>query len=247
MRRWAWMLVMCWPCLVGGASRDFNGTTDLINIGSAANLDNHTALTYTAWVYVEGGGENNLGEIYTKSPAGGTTKQFRIENRGGAEQTNSLDMAIVTSGTSRQARAATDSLSFNAWHFVVTNWPGSSAPKLFIDGAEPPYATQTNGTGTDTSEANDSGIIGNRGNADRTFDGQMAYVSIHNASLSVVEQEELRYHALSIPNGIVAALPLWGNASPEVDLSGTGNAGTLTGTAESANGPPVMIGGYHSP
>ena len=36
--------------------------------------------------------------------------------------------------------------------------------------------------------------------------------------------------------------PIWGD-STEIDLSGKGNTGTVTGTTVDSSGPPVMFGG----
>ena len=71
--------------------------------------------------------------------------------------------------------------------------------------------------------------------------GLIAYGTIFASVLTVVEMAELMWKPASL-GGAQGYWPLWGD-STEIDLSGNGRTGTVTGSATSTDGPPVMFGG----
>jgi hypothetical protein len=87
--------------------------------------------------------------------------------------------------------------------------------------------------------------FGKRNDGSEPFTGAMADFGIWNVALSAAEFSALgKYGARPYTvraGSLVAYFPLDGLASPEPDLSGFVNNGTLTGTAKASTAPPLMM------
>lgn len=113
--------------------------------------------------------------------------------------------------------------------------------KLFLDGTEL-------GTPEDCERVKNDGSDGAWGDqvevqTSENWDGRIAYGQIYNRDLSLTEIQELRFNPSVIVSGFQVYHPLWGSDSPEIDLSGNGRTGTLAGTDEDFDGPPVFLAG----
>lgn len=163
----------------GGAS--FNGTTDLINCGSNASVDNikaASAFMISAWIKPTTVGESTAGGyILSKvSFAGFTGWIFNV-----------LDTAAIRffhyAGAVSVIRTSNNSsITYGSWQHVAITWDGSTTAAnvhIYVNGAEVGYATTTNGTSITSDAANDL-IIGNENTVVRTFDGLIDEVRISN-------------------------------------------------------------------
>lgn len=239
MKKLIW-LFLAWCLFFNGASRDFDGVGDIINCGSAFTfLDALTPKTMIAWIYPETLGESSAGRIgnwvNSAATAGGT---WRLDNTGG----NCMVFQHVGT-TTLLRRSSAGTITLNKWTAVAMTWDGSTTAAnvhLYIDLIEPSYQTTTNGVSLGVDGTTDF-IIGNITSGIRTFNGNIAYVQIFDVVLTNSEIRQATYIPGSITRGLVGYWPLWGTASPEQDLSGNGNTGTLTGTTENFNGPPVQL------
>jgi len=157
-------------------------------------------------------------------------------------------------GYTATARASNSSLVLNSWFFVAGSFlAGDSGPRLYKGSlsaavAEASYATRVAETGILVSDAAESSVLGNRVNADRTFDGVIEHVSVWDNALSLAQLEALRlrpyapFHRFATAAGVLINLkgywPLTESAAATcLDHSRNGNNGTVTGTTVGASAP----------
>lgn len=225
-------------------SRDFDGIDDLINVGSPSILDDlHGAdVTIGCWLNPRTTGEGGLGTIWDSGS--GNNSGFALLARdigAGAGDDDAYQISAFYSTTSMLVKSNNFEVSINAWQHLLFEIEFSlRRGRIFKNGLELTYATQTDGSGSVLSDAGENKIIGNRDLADRTTDGLLAELGVWTVRLSGDEK-------LALANGIspnqirrdqlVLYLPLYGAGSPEADLSGNRNNGSLTGT----------LSGNHSP
>lgn len=227
-------------------SRDFNGTTSLIHLGSPTLLNDMEPMTWATWIYPETTGESNLGRILAKQSGAGN---FTVWNLSATDTGMTLIVDYLL--TDLQVSSTTNSLTLNRWQHVAVTWTGEAeytGVRFYRDGNLLAYSTTQNGLGLRQSDATQPLFIGNRAAADRTFDGQMAHVHVFRRVLDVNEIKEIMQHPGMLASGVVASavtaglVGYWslGGMSPnEPDLSGNGHTGTLTTTPFSARNPPV--------
>ena len=223
------VVVLTTPAFAG-ASRSFDGN-DYIDLGAPASLD-ITNFSVCAWF--NGNSFASYSQIVCKTPITGTTRNFELSFDGASHLRGVFTQGVggykVTNGST--------ALSTGVWYFGCTAYDGA-ALKVYLNGVEDGTGAFSGSADTTTGSA----VIGRLGDlsADH-FNGKAAYVHIYNRGITQVEVTQLMYRPGSVTSGLVAYLPLWGVHSPEIDLSGTGNSGTVNGATESTDGPPVFIG-----
>lgn len=231
-----------------GSSRDYNGTTSVLSIGDASQIQNifSSGGTAMAWIYVNTTGENSSGRVFNKtngtssSPTAGWA--FAVRNGTTASDIDLQFLRKWSSSTGIPNWQINDVLFFDEWNYVGVTYSDSSTannPSFWVNGVNLGSGTeQTPPSGSAVSDATYTLHLGNSNNNDRTFDGLQCYYQIWNRILSESEIIESMYKPGSITENLVGYWPCMGD-SPERDLSGNGNTGTVTGTSISANGSPV--------
>lgn len=182
----------------GNAS--FNGTNSYINAGgnTTTDIDNlmgASGLSVSAWIYPTGLGENTNGTIIGK------------DNGTAAAPTNGWYLRLVSSNriefisdhvtTDLTVRSTNNAITLNAWNHIVLTWTGSTTAttaKIYVNGTEVAYGTQTNGAGARNSDASQDMIIGNNRVATlgRTFAGRIDEVYVFNGIVSATEISTLK-------------------------------------------------------
>ena len=219
-------------------ARIFNGTTDIVNCGSPSALDNIVPFTYAAWIKPNSAGETNYGSIFRKETSG-LRKALYVTVNG------TLGIYIDRATTDCQRESATSTLAFDGtWQFVAVTYDESAGAKLYKASltsalAEVSYGTtNNNGAGSTISDIGHALGIGNNAATDRTFNGALAHCSIYSVVLTLAEMNMIRYGLMPRRSSLKGWWPLYGTSSPEVDLSGGGSNGTVTGTTVGDH-PPV--------
>ena len=209
--------------------------------------------TVAAWIYPTGWGEGNYGRIWDKGTFRTAGWFFYLKND--AAPLASILLVIGATGEA-QATAVANTIVLNVWQFVAGTWVGTvgtNAPKLYrgtlsTPVAEVSYASTYLGSGTQGSDAALEGFIGNRGAADRTFNGPIEHPSVWDNALSLAQLDALRlrpyapFHRFATAAGTVINLkgywPLTESAAATcLDHSGNGSNGTVTGTTVGASAP----------
>lgn len=217
-------------------SRDFDGTDDTVDCGSAAGIDDLGPVTLCGWFKWDNYASSTLIRIalvkypryylYIGDGTAGQQGPFCVIYRNGLTD---YDSALAPDGN----------VSLGTWqHFTVT-WDDSRTPRaaMFKDAVAISSLTQTDGSGTVDTDAANSFTVGWDGFS-QAMDGKAAYVCMHNVILTAEEMRMQMLYPGSVRRGLKLFVPLWGG-SPEGDYSGGGNSGTVNGATVSGDNPPI--------
>ena len=231
-------LLIAWVLFTGAASRNFDGSNDFVNVGSAANLDNVSPLTLSVWMKPDGTGSAAGRLMYKQNTANGNGWMgFATDG------TNQLAFFRDTDGTNLRRDTVDNIFTDNVWQFVIATWGGSTAGtsiNIYVDGVVATYSL-TQGSGSALSDAVHPLYIGGQGGS-TTFGGELAFARFEDAVLSEVEREEIMWKPDTIISSTIGLWHLFGDAT-EPDYSKNSNSGTVSGSVVSIDGPPVMFGG----
>lgn len=215
-------------------ARSFNGNTDFIDVGNSATL-NPSTITVAGWGMVTGDNnafgfddrntiiardDNTLGRSFTLQFQGPSANQAIFQVNGGAGATKAF------------------TYTKNVWYHIAGTC-GAGGTNVWVNGV-----VGTSDTPTSAASTTGDTIIGERNYTsfqDRFF-GALADVAMWNVVLSSSDIATLAagLRPTYVQNAnLVGWWPLDGYASPETDLSGNGNNGTLTGTSR-VLGPPQL-------
>lgn len=238
-------------------TRDFNGTTDLINCASGSTIDDIWGATnggtFFGWIFPDTIGEANVGGITAKGNGGTVGWLFNLA------VTTKISLNSYRATTDGQWTQTNDDLVLDAWNSVSLLYDSAlttNDPTLVHNGT-----IQTVGSGlteaatpvgAQGSDAALNMFIGNfTASATATFDGYICECAYWKGyAMSTVRLQALSrgVNPLFVSETKPSAyLPIWGNDSPEFDLSGNNNDGTLTGTtAVAAHGATQHMSNYIS-
>lgn len=168
----------------------FDGTDDYVDAG--AFTDNMETLTVSAWIYRTGNCYGIAGSFWRHivSKGGDFQSAFRF-----ATDTCQIQFYWIYSGTSVDSRSsASDTIPLNVWKHVAATYDvnGDRKARLYIDGEEVSYASQTASTGTRQDNSAVNLYIGNATTGGtRFFPGKIDDVRIYNRALSANEIMQL--------------------------------------------------------
>jgi len=208
---------------------DFDAVDDVLVTG----LTSHATLrTYAVWAWRDGNGEGNLGRIFDKRISGGTEVElfyFRSGNYQYERLWTSLGTWTVTAP------------AVGAWnHLILTYDSGSTAndPVVYLNGSSVTVTETVAPSGT--LQTNTSGYhIGNRGAADRTWDGRICEFVVYDRILTAQEASILYLSGpYALPYNLSGYWPLYGVQSPEPDFSGNNRHATVVGSPARIDHPP---------
>jgi len=211
-----------------GKNLDFDGDNDYVDIDSSSNLDNQSSWTSTFWIYPTD--HNNLHRVFCKTNA---TCSYPNNNKLIFMDPSGRIMAnqgMEGSATDASSQTST-SLSLNAWtHVTVTFSQSDRYTRIFFNGLEQSYSTQTQGENVSISDDSSYNLtIGNRSSADRAVPGKIDDFRIYNRALTPSEISDLYNWA----PGPVGYWKLEETSGTRYDSSGYGNNLTDNNTVES--------------
>ena len=172
-----------------GMVLDFDGANDGVDVIPSVALDNVNTLTYSFWLYPQGWGVSSAGCVLMNIASGPnrTLKQIRLLNGSGEE---SIRVFINSDSTNGSSNAANSTIVLNTWQLITITFDvnGDKTIRIYKDGAETSYASQTAMTGTIDDDSAGQFIIGYEGFVgSRFFDGYIDDVRIYNRILSASE------------------------------------------------------------
>ncbi len=209
----------------------FDAANTVINMGSATAFDDLSALTAEAWIYPKSTGEGTFGRIIQKMTTAGNPGWIVMMTNSPSNSlrfdvdTDTVDLSVISSGSS---------ITLNQWNHIAVTWTGSLTATnvhLYINGKETGYSTQTNGTGSRTSDAAANLLFGNDSSSSRTFDGYIDTGRVFNYARTPA-QIAWSYNK-GLPIGYWKMDECQGTTIN--DASGNGNSGTLTIGASGSN------------
>ena len=219
-------------------SRTFGTTSDYLEIGSA--LVTTYPFTVACWFYsTNNTALQNLFAICDS--ALNTNQQWRLQLRGDVAG----DPLRVISRTTSQVNADTTiGYSLNTWQHACGVFASATDRRVFLDGGN----KGTNTTSNTPTGLNKTSIgLVRDSTPDSPMIGRIAEVVVWNIALSdaIVAMLAQRVHPYRIyPANIIAYWPIFGNSSPEVDLSGGGLNLTVVGTTLSDHPPVSPLFGF---
>jgi hypothetical protein len=162
-----------------GGALDFNGTSDYVGIPVDTALDNRTALTYCAWVYPR------VDAHWHVVDKGDGDKRLYSEGIG-----RTMDGRVRYSTVHAFSQSDSATLVLNAWQHVAMTWSvADNTTRMYRNGVQVSYATQTVGTGVIQDDSGYPFFIGVRGTllAGTFFSGLIDEVRIYSRALSAQE------------------------------------------------------------
>lgn len=178
---------------LGITGRDFDGTDDVIDLGSPTALDNifDGGGTYEAWVNLDTFGEEGEGKIIDRAY---TT--FLVSDRTAIRTyTKSIFFAKFFGGDNGEWMTGDNTLLASTWNHVAVTYNANSTanvPIFYINGAVSTRYQVTAPTGARDSDAGDTQYIGNNSAGSRAFDGKIGEVRAYSRILTLQQIQSNR-------------------------------------------------------
>jgi len=149
-----------------GQATSFNGTSDLVDFGSDASVDDVFSAggSAEAWFQADTAGEGSRGRLFDKGTWLLMTDDFNVTRT----------VSFIHAGAAQGTWAAPDnSITFGTWHHVIVNYDQSSSANdatMFLDG-NPVAVIERDTPSSPASDASSPIVVGNTSDQSRTFDG----------------------------------------------------------------------------
>lgn len=219
---------------------NFSSDSHYVNCGSAASLDNPTALTCLAWFYNTNGDTQDNCFILTKFKTSPDSYYTFVLGRQGQASGRRMAMEMARATTGLRAESTQNQWSNNTWHFgawVMDSAGANADQKLYIGSltaiaAEVSgYQTQRVGAGTLRDESTASLYIGNWDGSTPWWQpaGILAFVGLWRRALTLGEIQAQQFRPR--PTADCVLFMHLSNASTVPDLSGNANNGTVSGAS----------------
>lgn len=167
------------PAKIGKAINYNEGVR--LTCGSGSTMDDlpSTGLTAEAWIYPRDMGEFNWGAIINKSSDGANGWILAFDGT----TTNGLYFRSDHATTDLNVITTNNAVTLNRWNHVAVTWTGSTTAttaKIYVNGREVSYGTQTNGSGARASDASETLFIGEVNGQTNGFDGIIDQARVFN-------------------------------------------------------------------
>lgn len=165
-------------------SLDFDGTDDVVTVTNANTIDFDTGLvngvTFSAWVYANSDGENDVGEIFKK----GTGTYCRTDSESGG-----LDLQCgINLATTDPDENIADAFQANTWNHVVMTYNDDSDDnmEIYINGL-----LRATGDGSGAPAGTDTANLLIGGDTTANFDGLIDDFRVYNYGLTATQVQTL--------------------------------------------------------
>ena len=241
----AWLLALSLlvPCQPLGASRAFvAASSQRIDLANEANFDFERTDTFSlcAWVYPTA---NAFGNVMAKRVQGGNNEGWQFAIRNGTTNLKAELTLANDSSPSNQLlmRTTNEVVLLNAWNHLCFTYTGNSLPSgvtFYLNGTVTALSTIANTLSASILNNVGAQIAANGGSGSPSnfLSGRVAEARVYNITLIANEVATIKI-GRAYTRGLVAHLPLWAAQSTEIDLSGNGNNGTVTGATAADHAP----------
>lgn len=225
----------------GAASRSFDNSNDRVDFGDPADghLDFGTGdLSIYIWVitadtdsFVLSKRANSTAVGYEFLVGGGSTAGDMYFRYGGATTGSNYTYSDPAGTTT-------------TWVNMIGVLKYGTSATYYLNATQSSKGMQFNTVSPGSTSSTTALAIGERGGGDGDYSGLAAYAIVMSfaANADYIRTEIFWLPEMAAAFGSVRLFaPLWGD-SPELDFSGYGTAGTVTGATTSSDGPPVMFG-----
>ena len=168
-----------------GQALNFDGSNDLVNVGSGSSIDNLDVFTYAGWIYVKVFPANSGTLLFQ-----GNDRICDVDNRGGVSGDKTLRL-FVNRTTDTNIIAADNLFVANTWYHVACVFDLNGTNRLYINGSEPSLGTDTQGSGAIADDPADDVFIGANSTEGNPFNGLIDEVRVYNRVLNADEIKRL--------------------------------------------------------
>ncbi|UCD28529.1 MAG: LamG domain-containing protein [Planctomycetota bacterium] len=220
-------------------ARENQNFGDQLTISNPSELQNLDPFTFACWLYMKNpyGISATYPRIYeTDDSADNVARNLFFNNQ------SKLCLQVKRNTTNAIAVSNANPVSYTIWTHVLATFDSTDVPRMYLNGAEISYSSQTGGSGTLKTESGGDLAFMNSVVINSTLNGRMAEVGFWNRLLSSAERTNLaanKWSPMLIPSGLVGAWRLLGDDSPEPD-SVYGNNAAVTGSIK-ADHPPGIV------
>lgn len=236
--------------LVNGAN-----TSDAVNVGSGATLDNRDPFTVLMWINPSTITNNRV--LWAKDTTSSLQKVLVFVTGG------FLQLIILRASVASSFVSSNNALPTNQWRFIAVTYNSANgageAGNIYVGSLATPavectYSTATNGSGLLTTDATGDMRWGNGfvGNATivSAMQGRMAYGAFFGVELGLADIRDYQFTPRAHLRQGISALDCHefgvGGTGPQLDFSGNGNTGTVTGAVKGL-GLPLIVPPLYRP
>lgn len=217
--------------LFGGA------TSDRVNFGSGASLDDMTAWTWILWMYPTSDTGN---QSFIGKGTGADVGRKNLERR--AADVNDYSFFAFRSGVDALAETTGVNRPLNAWKYVAMGYDDSDGPRIYHGdlstlAVEASYTTRTVGTGVIDADASLDLFVGNNKGLVDAFVGRIAVVQVFNANIGLGRIRQQQFQPHNTEDCRLLCHLGYNGTGTQYDLSGYGNHGTVTGATQAPHVP----------
>lgn len=211
--------------------------SDRVVITDAASIQDFADFTMIGWYYNQASSGWSLMQKGVNTD--GTRKQLIQSGAGG-----NLRLYVDRASTDADyTTSSTPLATVEKWYLVAATFNSSVSPsgRIYVGSLMEPavdstYSVSSSGSGATAADAGHNLVIGNTEANATAFHGRIAVAAYFNRALSLREIRDWQLHPQPLDSRVFIRLGLTGT-STQLDLSGYGNHGTITG-AKMAQGVP---------
>jgi len=183
-----------------GQALNFSSNGQSVRVSPSSPLNNLTVFTYSVWLNIQNPPQNYLGRIIAKdirgSDSNGTLLQWNTGTFHNCHLDGVVGFSAINAVVTSQNFCPTGTVTLTGWHHLVFTLDDNKMPRLYLDGVEAIYQTQTAGSGVHNDDATGNLFVANSSYNTRTFNGFLDEVRIYNRALSVTEVQQLYHHQM---------------------------------------------------
>ena len=219
-------------------------TSDRVDHGSAAALDNLTKFTYLLWLFPTT--LTNLRMFLSKDDGAAANIYFGLSGTGG-----NIEFQVDWSTSAGFVRSSSTPLATTSkWYCVVATYDSLAAQQnhmyvgdLVTALSEPTYSNNTNGSGSQSDDSARSLVIGNDGTT-LALQGRIAFAGVWNRAMSLAELQSQQFRPRVSSGSLLFTHYGFNGTDTQPDWSGNGNAGTVTGATVADHVPLSPFFGF---
>lgn len=211
-------------------ARYFDAVDDVINCADSASLRSPaTAITMAAWHRPSSASNSDAWSGIISKERTAASQPYTSYEIGHTDVARTFFAEITFDDSTRISTPSTAVITGDVWHFFVSRWASGGKISLNVYNSLGALVDAQESAGTKAGNLGYTNLQFKVGATTWAYlRGHVANVYVHNQSLS--DNEVLALMRGFIPQRPSAILlPIWGVNSPERDISGNGNHGTITG------------------
>ncbi|MBT3352117.1 MAG: LamG domain-containing protein [Nitrospinaceae bacterium] len=216
---------------------EFDGVDSHISAAANAAYDSMFAGggTIAVWVYIRSDGEGSEGKVIALDNSASGDDTWLLDVRSESGGFVKLSFLHDTDAAFGFFQVSTTNVSINAWHHLLITYnttTPTTKPLIYLDGVAQAVTIATSPTGTPLTGVGEMLYIGTGRDLARDFDGYISGIRLYTRALTAAEAAAHYAGTYTDETNLVGHWQLNdASGTTATDSSGTGNDGTLSGSA----------------